>query len=308
MASLAFGTMAGNLFAAPTTQPTHHKPGLPAHTITMTDVRYGDGPGDSNFLDVFTPEHATAPLPLVVWIHGGGWAVGDKNGCPALPLLSHGFVVASLNYRLTDVAPFPAQIQDCKGAVRFLRAHAAEYHIDPTRIGVWGESAGGHLVALLGTSGGSKESEGTVGGNADQSSDVQAVCDWFGPTDLSRYAVQPAAGTADAKVAAPLIAALLGGPISEKLDLVRQANPILFITRAQATKIPPFLIMHGDKDTLVPIAHSQLLADALKNANVPVEFQTIKGAGHDTGFDRPSIALDVLHFFNTTLKTKGAGE
>src|SRR5687768_12543691 len=159
---------------------------LPAGTQTKYDLPYVENGKSSQSLDLFIPAGATAdkPLPLVVWIHGGGWRQGDKARCLALPLLAHGYAVASINYRLSGEAQFPAQIHDCKAAIRWLRANAKEHGIDADRIGVWGSSAGGHLVALLGTSGDVKELEGELG-NAGVSSRVQAVCDFFGPAELS---------------------------------------------------------------------------------------------------------------------------
>src|SRR5205085_165270 len=138
---------------------------------------------ERNRLDLYLPEKAQGRLPVVVWIHGGAWRAGSKDHCPAVPLTAKGFAVASINYRFSQHAVFPAQIEDCKAAIRWLRANADKYHLDPDHIGAWGASAGGHLVALLGTSGNKKELEGK-GGNLEQSSKVQCVIDWFGPTDL----------------------------------------------------------------------------------------------------------------------------
>jgi acetyl esterase/lipase len=288
-----------NVSAAPATQP-----GLPPHTVCDRDVKYGDGPAKSNLMDIFLPDNADKPLPLVVWVHGGGWIEGSKEGCPALPLVARGYIVASINYRLSKQAVYPAQIQDCKGAIRFLRAHARDYHIDPDRVGVWGASAGGHLVALLGTSVDSKELEGDVGGNLDQSSRVQAVCDWFGPTDLTQFAEQAvAAGILKTTPGPSLIMQLFGGTLKEKHDLVQQANPIAFIDKKTAKKIPPFLIMHGDKDTMVPVAQSQLLKDALADAGVSVELQVIHGGGHGGKlFSTPKAAKSIADFFDKNLK------
>jgi acetyl esterase/lipase len=287
--------------AGPATRPA--ATALPPHVTCLADIRYGDGPGKSNLLDLFLPDKFDHPRPLVVWIHGGGWAEGSKQDCPALFMVPKGYAVASLNYRLSGQAVFPAQIQDCKGAIRFLRAHAGQYHIDPSRIGVWGASAGGHLVALLGTSGGSSELEGTVGGNLDQSSRVQAVCDWFGPTDLTQFAAQAqAAGIIQQTGGPTLIMRLFGGSLQEKKDLVRLSNPITFIASKTANDLPPFLIMHGDKDKMVPTAQSQLLADALKNAGSSVDLRIVPGAGHGKGFYNSAIATVVLDFFNSKLK------
>jgi acetyl esterase/lipase len=267
----------------------------------VRDIKYGEAPGKTNLLDIYVPEDAQGSLPLIVWIHGGGWEGGDKGGCPALAMVRHGYVAASINYRLSKEAIFPAQIEDCKGAIRWLRAHAREYKIDPDRIGVWGGSAGGHLVALLGTSGGVKELEGTTGGNLDQSSRVQAVCDWFGPTDMSVFFQQ--AGDDNIFKPAPEkspLFRLFGGPVEQRKDLVAQANPLTFITKND----PPFLIMHGDKDTLVPLAQSQMLAGALKAAGVACHLEVLPGAGHGNGFNKPEVAKMVAEFFDKQLGKK----
>ena len=262
------------------------------------DLKYGDAPGKANLLDIYVPENAQGSLPLIVWVHGGGWEGGDKGGCPAVGMARRGYVAASINYRFSREAVFPAQIEDCKGAIRWLRAHAKEYHIDPKRVGVWGASAGGHLVALLGTSRGAKEIEGTTGGNLDQSSAVQAVCDWFGPTDMSRFFAQ--AGGENVFKPAPQnspIDRLFGGPVEEHKDLVAKANPITFVSKDS----PPFLIMHGDHDRLVPVAQSQLLADALKSAGVECRLEILAGAGHGDGFNKPEVLKTVAEFFDKHL-------
>jgi len=288
--------------AAPTTQPSQSNH-LPPHIQMLPDIRYGDGPGKSNLLDLYVPDAPDKPRPVVVWIHGGGWSAGDKAGFPAMSMVPHGYIAASINYRLSNQAVYPAQIQDCKGAIRFLRAHAKEYHIDPTRIGVWGASAGGHLVALLGTSVDSPELEGKVGGNLDQSSRVQAVCDWFGPTDLTQFADEAvAAGIIKTTPGPSLIMSLFGGSLKDKRDLVQSANPIWFVNKKNAKSIPPFLIMHGDKDKMVPVAQSKLLDDALVAAGASAELQIIPGAGHGNGFTTPKITKMVTDFFDKQLK------
>jgi acetyl esterase/lipase len=231
-----------------------------------------------------------------VWIHGGAWLGGSKNGTPAMGQLRRGYAVASINYRLSQEAIFPAQIHDCKAAIRWLRAHAKEYNLDAKRIGVWGSSAGGHLVALVGTSGDVKELEGDEG-NLDQPSRVQAVCDWFGPTDFCQMAAHAlpdskldhdAAGSPESK--------LIGGPIQENKDKVAKANPITYVSKDD----PPFLIMHGDKDNLVPHHQGEILAEALRKAGVQVTFETVKGAGH--GFGGPEVMKRVEDFFDKHLK------
>jgi acetyl esterase/lipase len=241
---------------------------------------------------------ATGPLPVIIWIHGGGWQNGSKDGCPPLRngYTQRGYAVASINYRLSGHAVFPAQIEDCKAAIRWLRAHAQEYHLDPQRFGVWGSSAGGHLVALVGTSGDVKAFD--VGPNLDQSSRVQAVCDYFGPTDFTVFVSTP--GYESHATASSPEAKLIGGAVMENKEKAARANPITYVSKDD----PAFLIVHGDKDPLVPLNQSQLLYDALKRAGVSVHFHTIKGAGHGQGFGGPEIELVVAAFFDRVLKAK----
>jgi acetyl esterase/lipase len=241
----------------------------------LRDLEYAKPDGTALKLDLFLPANEGKPTPLVIWIHGGGWQGGSKEGCPAIGLVRDGFAVASVDYRLTDQATFPAQIFDCKAAVRFLRAHAKENNIDPERLGCWGASAGGHLVALLGTTIGEKACEGAELGSAEQSSAVQCVCDWFGPTDFREYKAQ-------SSDVAPMLVKLFGGKMSEKQELVKLASPALHVEKS-GKKYPPFLIVQGDQDPLVPWQQSQELADKLKAAGASVELVIVKGAGHGFG-------------------------
>lgn len=258
----------------------------------LRDLTYAVQDGKPLRLDLSLPPGAGL-RPLIVWVHGGAWYEGSKEHCLAAPLTERGYAVAGINYRLSHEALFPAQIHDCKGAVRWLRAHAAEYGLDAGRVGAWGDSAGGHLAALLGTSGDAAELEGSVGGNGDQSSRVQAVCDWYGPTDMLQMGGSPSEIDHDAPDSAE--AKLFGGPIHEKRDLARLANPVTFL-RPDA---PPFLIVHGDEDPIVPLRQSEILADALRAAGVPVTFLTVAGAGH--GFDDPLYWCRAAEFFDEVL-------
>lgn len=247
---------------------------LPEGTRVIRDLGYVTNGHPRQKLDLYLPAQGTN-LPLVVWIHGGAWLAGSKEQCRALPLLKEGFAVASVNYRLSQHAIFPAQLEDCKAAIRWLRAHARLYGIDPDRIGVWGESAGGHLAALLGTTGDITEFD--TGENLDVSSRVQAVCDWFGPTDFIQMNRFPEGQNHNAPASPE--SRLIGGPILENKDKARRANPITYVSKDD----PPFLIMHGDKDRVVPINQSELLAEALKSAGVKVTFHVVGGAGHGFG-------------------------
>ena len=255
------------------------------------DVTYCTMDGIALKLDIYYPDSAS-PWPVTMYIHGGGWSKGDKaEGAGALEipaLQSVGFMVVAINYRLAPENPFPAMIEDAKCAVRYLRAHAGEYNLDPNRIGVWGGSAGGHLVNLLGTT---DESAGfDVGEYLDQSSRVQAVVDMFGPIDLT---VQFEGGYEGAsRVFAGFDAAL--------------ASPVTYVTPDD----PPFLLFHGDSDPLVPIEQSQIFLAALQAAGVPAKLVTVENAGHSfkpvdgktISPSRQEIVQMVVEFFEEQLK------
>jgi acetyl esterase/lipase len=267
------------------------QPQLPEGTKVQRNLEYVKDGHERNKLDLYLPEKADGPLPVIVWVHGGGWLAGSKENPPALPFVSRGYAVVSINYRLSQHAPYPAQIEDCKAAIRWLRANAKTYNLDPNHIGVWGASAGGHLVALLGTTGSVKELEGK-GGNLDQSSRVQAVVDFFGPTDLTKM------GGSHDRPDSPE-AKLIGGPVQENKEKAAKANPITYAGKDAA----PFLILHGDKDNTVPYSQSELLVDALKKAGVEVTLKKIEGAGHGgRDFSNPENRKLIEEFFDRHLK------
>jgi acetyl esterase/lipase len=222
-------------------------------------------------LDLFVPPNAPAACPLMVWIHGGAWKEGSKENCPAVGMLGKGWVVASLNYRFSQHAVFPAQLEDCKAAIRFLRAHAEQYHIDKSRVATWGASAGGHLVALLGVTGKTKEFD--VGENLEQSSAVSCVIDWFGPTDFLHWGNGSVIKSENKD---DVIAKLFGGPVSDHLDLAKKGSPITWVSKDSA----PILIMHGDKDPLVPLQQSETFETALEKAGVTSALKVYPGQGH----------------------------
>ena len=271
---------------------------LPPGIVARRDVAYVPGGGPRQTLDVFFPEKSDKPLPLVVWIHGGAWHAGGKERTPAMPLLADGFAVASVTYRFSQDAPFPAQIEDCKAAIRWLRANAKELNIDPARVGVWGSSAGGHLVAMLGTAGDVKAWD--KGENLDQSSRVQAVCDWFGPADLLTMGAQSPPGSRIQHDAADSPESqLVGGAVQENKDKARAASPVTYVTADDA----PFLIMHGDHDALVPHEQSVELNEALKKAGVESTLKTMEASGHGDGaFRTPDAFATVREFFIRTLR------
>lgn len=262
------------------------------------DLAYVERGHDRQKLDLYVPEKGTGPFPLIVWIHGGGWAAGDKGGCPPLRdgFTGRGYAVASLNYRLSGDAVFPAQIEDCKAAIRWLRAHAKEYRLDPAHFGVWGSSAGGHLVALLGAAGGMREFD--VGANLEQSSRVQAVCDYYGPTDLLQMdAHAPAGARMKHDSATSPESRLVGGAIQENREKAARLSPLAYLTK----EAPPYLIVHGDQDGTVPHHQSELLFEALGKLGVPVRFITVEGGGHGQGFPGGELNQVVSEFFDRHL-------
>lgn len=254
-------------------------------------------------LDIYLPQ-GDGPFPLVIDVHGGGFMMGDKSN-PALAdqLLEAGYAVASVNYRLSGEAKAPAQIEDVKAAVRWLRANAAQYKLNSEKFAAFGQSAGGNLVALLGTSCGAKEIEGAELGNADQSSCVQAVVDWFGPTDFLQMDAQFAGTncTANHNEASSPESQLVGAPIQTAQDKVKQVNPITYVS----AKAPPFLIQHGTADCNVPPQQGKLLADAstpLIGAE-NVTYTLLEGAGHGGAqFETIENVKIVLDFLSKHLK------
>jgi len=266
----------------------------------LPDIPYVPNALPRQRLDLYLPAQTGAPRPLVAYIHGGGWRGGTKSNCPAPGLVPLGYAVASIEYRFSQDAPYPAQIEDCKAAIRWLRAHSSEYGIDPSRIGVWGASAGGHLVALLGVTGHIRDFD--IGPNLDQSSAVQCVVDFFGPTDFLKYGNPPSGGH-DAPDS--LVAQLLGGPIATHQARARSASPLYFVTGDAA----PFLIIHGDKDPIVPLQQSQEFQDALQRAGVECALHVVAGSGHGgPGFNTAEDRDLVVNFLNRHLKPGDQGK
>jgi acetyl esterase/lipase len=274
---------------------------LPAGVKVERNIPYVENGHRNQVLDLFLPEQPSdKPLPLMVWIHGGAWTAGTQANPPVLYLISKGFAVASIQHRFSQQAIWPAQGYDCKAAIRFLRANAAKYKFDPDRFGVGGDSSGGHLAAFVGTSGDVEEMEGDLG-NTNVSSRVQAVVDWFGPTDLTLMAQQsgPRSMIQHNTPSSPE-SRLLGGMVQEKLDLAKTANPLTYIDKND----PPFLIMHGDNDQLVPLGQSVLLAKALIDAGVEVTMKTIPGASHEGPQFRNAESQRLIEeFLSRKLKT-----
>jgi acetyl esterase/lipase len=269
-------------------QPDQQIPPLPEGVEFKQDLVYARTGMRELKLDLYWHAHAAAPTPTIIRIHGGAWRLGDKSQLDsALTLLSAGYAVASVGYQLSQEALFPAQIENCKAAVRWLRASAERYSLDSHHFGAWGSSAGGHLAALLGTARSVREWD-RLGGSQEWSSEVQAVCDWFGPTDFLRMNDAPGAIDHDAPDSPE--SQLVGGPIQENKDLVARANPITYVTPDD----PPFLIVHGDQDDLVPLNQSELLHAALQQAGVESTLMVIEGAGHGFSAQEQRLA-EIMH-------------
>jgi len=269
-----------------------------ADAVIQRDLVYKRINGRALTLDLYRPQKASSPSPVILWIHAGGWSHGRKEQrSPALSFLSDGYAVASIELRLSGEAPFPAQIEDCKAAVRWLRANAAKYNLDPDRIGAWGHSGGGHLSALLGTSGGVQELEGS-GDNMSYSSRVQAVCDVSGPSDLLRLYYDASDGSNGKRTkATSYIDALLGGPADQNKTKAMAASPITYVSKDD----PPFLIIHGEKDFGVPASQGELLAAALKAAGVETTLE-ITSQGHTVRVGDSRLLPIIKAFFDKYLK------
>ena len=265
-------------------------PALAEGVKKVADLDYAGTGNPRQKLDLYLPETRVGegPLPVIVFIHGGGWQNGDKTSGAGkvAPFVASGkFAGVSIGYRLSAEAQWPAQIHDCKAAIRWIKAHAAEYGLDPGRIAVWGTSAGGHLVAMLGVSDGVKELEGEIGAHLDQSGKVNTVVDFFGPTELLTMGRYPGTIAHDSPDSPE--SKLIGGPIQENPDKAKSASPIEHVTADDA----PYLIVHGTEDPLVPFPQSVDFEKRLEAAGVPVTFMTVEGGGHGQGFGKAVDAM-----------------
>ena len=257
------------------------------------DIVYGKGGATELKLDLAMPKDGDGPFPVIVCIHGGGWRGGSRTnlGKTTEVLAGRGYVAVTLSYRLVPAGTFPAQIEDCKAAIRWLRANAKKYKIDPDHIGAVGYSAGGHLVCLLGTAGKEDGLEGS-GGNPEQSSKVQAVVSFFGPTDFT-------VRTWDEKIEKTILVPFLGGSFEEKGEVYKKASPITYVRKGA----PPFLFFHGTEDKLVAVGQSRIMAEKLKAAGGTVKLVEIEGAGHGWGGEKLNETLQqMMTFFDEHLK------
>lgn len=268
----AFVTITAPAQTPPPPKKVRPAPHLGKSTADMTvenDVVFGKGGQQDLHCEIAYPKRATGPLGAVVFIHGGGWVKGSYLGSPIGWLAHSGYLAMSIEYRLSDMAKWPSQLQDCNCAVRWLRANAAKYNVDPNRIAVFGGSAGGHLAMCVGTMPKSPQNEGD-GGNPELSSAVQAVVDWYGPADFTQPAINSAASL-------KLSEGLIGVPYATNPDLWKSASPLT----AVAAGDPPMFLAHGLADPLVPPASAIEMDAALTKVGVPHQLLLVKNAAHD---------------------------
>lgn len=284
-------------------RPSKQNIGETGSERVFRDVSYASI-SPTQVMDIYLPE-GDGPFPVVVLIHGGAFKMGDKRmeTRNAEALIAKGYASASINYRLSGEAKFPAQIEDCKAAVRFLRANAAKYKLNPEKIGSWGASAGGNLSAMLGTSSGVSELEGSDLGNAGVSSRVKASVDWFGPINfltmdeeakLLNFNIYTNSETSPESQ-------LIGKAIQTAPELVAKANPATYITKDDAA----FFIQAGSMDRNIPFTQSRNFYEALKKGvgEEKVSFELLEGAGHGgPKFSSPANLEKVIAFFDQHLK------
>ncbi|QDT97837.1 alpha/beta hydrolase [Gimesia aquarii] len=239
----------------------------------INDIEYAKVGNHALLLDLYLPQAKTKP-PLLVWIHGGAWRAGSKSNMPLMQLVKNGFAIASVDYRLSPVAKFPAQIHDIKAAIRFLRGSESKYGYNARKIGILGSSAGGHLVALMGVTNGHPQLEGDLGDFDQESSRVEAIVDYYGPTNFMTILTQSTPHGLSVRV--PALQLLLGDDPHNQPKLARLASPVFHVD----AKDPPLLIIHGDQDPQVPINQSHELYGAYKKHKRDVTFEVIHGGAH----------------------------
>lgn len=259
----------------------------------VKDIEFANRGGISLHLDIHYPPAGDGPFPVVLGIPGGGWRVASRQHVP-LALAEHGFALACIEYRISQDAVAPANIQDCKAALRWLQANAAQLDLDSRRIGVYGASAGGHLAALLGLSAGAEALEDDEAAPPVARDAIKAVCAVCGPSDLTRI------GIPEVRERFPLLyevtEAYLGGSVTERTALARLVSPLTYVT----VDAPPMLLIHGSADDVVPLEESLVLYDALQKAGAPVQLKIIEGGGH--GWFVEETTDEVGAFFKTALR------
>jgi acetyl esterase/lipase len=271
-------------------------PAASAAPSVHADIQYAaTAAGEPLRLDLYTPESG-AGAPLLVWIHGGAWENGDKSAMPLAPIIERGFAVASLDFSPASRAPFPGQVHEIKAAIRFLRAEAKRFGYDATRIGVAGASSGAHLAAVVGTSNGHGELEGTLGEHRGVSSDVHAIVSYFPATNLTTILAQST--PFGLGVREPALKRLLRAAPKDNEPLAKLASPVFHVDRND----PPLLLLHGDQDPQMPINQSHELEGAYEQQGLDVDFIVVHGAAHGgNAFYSPENVEGVAAFLRAEL-------
>jgi acetyl esterase/lipase len=261
--------------------------GVPA---VVRDIEFAQVGKERLALDLHKP--AGEPhAPLIVWVHGGAWRSGSRDSMPLGALVEQGYAVASIDYRLTPVAPFPAQVHDIKAAIRFLRAKQAELGIDARRIAIAGDSAGGHLAALVGVSAGVAELEGEVGDHDGESSAVQAIVSFYGASNLTTILGQSTPHGLGVRI--PALQLLLGGQPEDKPELATLASPVTHVDASD----PPLLLLHGDQDPQMPINQAHELVGRYEEFKLPVQFEVVHGGAHGGDVYHDARRVEVVRAF-----------
>jgi acetyl esterase/lipase len=256
----------------------------------VRDIEFGKVADASLKLDLYLPA-GKLRSPLLVWVHGGAWRSGSRKDMPLGKLVAEGYAVASVDYRLSTQAKFPAQIHDLKAAIRFLRGHGNEWRLSSKKILIAGDSAGGHLAALVGVSNGNPELEGDPGNHRAQSSDVQGVISFYGGANLTTILKQSTPHGLSVRV--PALDLLLGGQPDDLPALARLASPVFHVDRND----PPLLLLHGDQDPQMPVNQALELAGAYQKVKAPVQLEIVSGAAHGGGIFYDDERLAVVRSF-----------
>lgn len=264
------------------------------------DIQYAEVAEVQLTLDLHLPR-VKAREPLIVWVHGGAWRSGTKRSLPLGKLVEEGYPVASVDYRLSTQAKFPAQVHDIKAAIRFLRGHGEKWHLPTKKIVVAGDSAGGHLAALVGVSNRNAELEGKVGNDHNQSSAVQGIMSFYGAANLTTILKQSTPHGLEVRV--PALDLLLGGQPDAVPELARLASPVFHVDHSD----PPLLLLHGDQDPQMPINQSLELVGAYKKVNAPVQLEVVHGASHGGAMFYDVERIEIVRNFLKRISDSATG-
>lgn len=262
----------------------------PVDMQIQKDITYAHTGTRALALDLYRPAQLSN-RPLIVWIHGGAWRAGDKSSMPLKSLVEDGFQIASIDYRLTPEARFPANVHDIKTAIRHLRANSTQLKLNTKTIIIAGASAGGHLAALVGVSNGHQALEGTLGKHTETSSDIQGIVSFYGASNLTSILTQSTPHGLGVRI--PALQLLLGGQPEDKVELAKLASPVFHV----GSNDPPILLIHGDQDPQMPINQSHELVGVYKQHNLPVQMEVIHGAAHGGAAFYDSTRMNLMKAF-----------